>query len=468
MKSIFLNRQTELSRLTKCYDSDHFEMAVVWGRRRIGKTQLIIESLRGRNCITCTGLKTSQENNLRNLSEAFFSVLMPGISHPSFSSYKDLFDYLNHYHGFLSGNYIIVLDEYPFLAGAEDELSSVLQYSIDHYWSKTKLKLVMCGSSLGFMKDRVLSGESPLYGRTTLSLEVRKFMIWEMKAYKWHYSDEETAILYSALGGIPRYLNMVDSSKSMKDNLYELFFAPGALLSGETDTLLNEEFKETARYSDVLGVIAAGKSSLNDIAEAVGMQTGTVSFYLTSMIKVGLIKKEVPFGSKNNKKSIYTIVDGLFRFHYQFVRPNINMINFGKGDAVLNISVLPSIPRYMGLEWEQICMNYMYASFNPERDHFIYSDLSRWWGGNSKTKKQSEIDMMSVSGNQALFGECKWTDDKVGSIVLDTLIERCEQFDYPEKHWYLFSKSGFTEELIIKAERQNNIHLIDLTDVFSL
>lgn len=468
MKSIFLNRQTELERLKKCYNSDHFEMVVIWGRRRIGKTQIIIKSLENRRCITCTGLKTSPENNLKNLSDAFFSVLMPGLPHPSFSSYKDLFDYLNHTHAFLSEEYIIVLDEYPFLSGPEDELSSILQYSIDHYWSNTKLKLVLCGSSLSFMKDRVLSGDSPLYARTTLSLEIRKFMLWEMKAYEWGYSNEETAILYSVLGGIPRYLNMVDPLKSMKDNLYELFFESGALLSGEADSLLNEEFKETARYSDVLSVIAAGKSSLNDIAEAVGMQTGTVSFYLTSMIKVGLIKKEVPFGNKNNKKSIYTIVDGLFRFHYQFVRPNINMINFGKGDAVLNISVLPSIPRYMGLEWEQICMNYMYASFNPERDHFIYSDLSRWWGGNSKTKKQSEIDMMSVSGNQALFGECKWTDDKVGSIVLDTLIERCEQFDYPEKHWYLFSKSGFTEELIIKAERQNNIHLIDLTDVFSL
>ncbi|MGN1189117.1 MAG: ATP-binding protein, partial [Candidatus Ornithospirochaeta sp.] len=188
MANVFHNRKEELYRLAKSYGADRFEMIVIWGRRRIGKTQLLIESLKGRNSITCTGLKTSPENNLKSLSEAFFSVLMPGLPCPSFSSYKDLFDYLNHLPSFLEGEYIIALDEYPYLSGPEDELSSVLQYSIDHYWSKTKLKLVLCGSSVSFMKDRVLSGDSPFYGRTTLSLEIKKFMLWEMKAYDWNYS----------------------------------------------------------------------------------------------------------------------------------------------------------------------------------------------------------------------------------------------------------------------------------------
>ena len=300
-------------------------------------------------------------------------------------------------------------------------------------------------------------------------MEVKKFMLWEMKAYNWKYSEDDTTVLYSALGGIPRYLNMVNPSLDVKDNLYELFFAPGALLSGEVDTLLNEEFKETSRYSDVLSAIASGKSSLNDISEAVGMQSGVATFYLTGLIRVGIIKKEIPYGSKNNKKSIYTIIDGLFRFHYQFVRPNMNMINFGKGDAVLNVIVMPSIPRYMGLEWEQICINYMYASYNPVCDPFIYSNLQRWWGGNKTTKRQCEIDMMSTNDKKALFGECKWNDDKVGLPVLDTLIDVCDQFDYSEKYWYLFSRTGFTDELINKANcKENNLRLISLKDLFSV
>ena len=349
MKEIFINRTRELERLNKCYDSDNFEFAVIWGRRRIGKTLLINKSIENRNCITCTGLKTSIENNIANVTDSFLSVLMPNISHPSFNSYKELFDFLNHNDKFLSSNYIIVLDEYPLLAGNKDELSSVLQYSIDKYWKNTKLKLVLCGSSVSFMKEQVLSGDSPLYGRTTLIMEVKKFMLWEMKAYNWSFTIEETAILYSALGGIPRYLNMVDDSISLKENLYSLFFNTGSILAGETDTLLNEEFKETARYSDVLSAIASGRSSLNDIAEKVRMQTGTVSFYLSNMIRVGLIKKETPYGSSNNKKSIYTITDGLFRFHYQFVIPNINMINFGKGKDILDMVVIPSLSRYGGV-----------------------------------------------------------------------------------------------------------------------
>ena len=146
MKEIFINRTKELERLNKCYDSDNFEFAVIWGRRRIGKTLLINKSIENMNCITCTGLKTSIENNIANMTDSFLSVLMPNISHPSFNSYKELFDFLNHNDKFLSSNYIIVLDEYPLLAGNKDELSSVLQYSIDKYWKNTKLKLVLCGS----------------------------------------------------------------------------------------------------------------------------------------------------------------------------------------------------------------------------------------------------------------------------------------------------------------------------------
>lgn len=468
MKELFINREKELERLNKCYDSNNFEFAVIWGRRRIGKTLLINKSIEGRRCITCTGLKTSNENNIANMTKSFLSELIPGISHPKFNSYQELFDFLNHNEKFLSSDYIIVFDEYPFLAGSNDELSSVLQYSIDSYWKNTKLKLVLCGSSVSFMKEQVLSGESPLYGRTTLILEIKKFMLWEMKAYKWKYSNEEIAILYSVLGGIPRYLNMVDDKLTLKENLYNLFFNNGSILAGETDTLLNEEFKETARYSDVLSAIASGKSSLNDIAEKVRMQTGTVSFYLTNMIRVGLIKKESPYGSVNNKKSIYTITDGLFRFHYQFILPNINMINFGKGESVLDMIVLPSLSRYMGLEWEQICISYMFASFNTNRDSFLYNDLQRWWGGSTKDKKQIEIDMMATQNDKALFGECKWTNSKVDVSILDYLKNKCSQFDYKCKDWYLFSKSGFNKDLIELSKKDLNIHLITLDEVIEL
>ncbi|WP_328596769.1 ATP-binding protein [Bullifex porci] len=261
---------------------------------------------------------------------------------------------------------------------------------------------------------------------------------------------------------------MVDDSISLKDNLYNLFFNTGSILAGGTDTLINEEFKETARYSDVLSAIASGRSSLNDIAEKVRMQTGTVSFYLSNMIRVGLIKKETPYGSSNNKKSIYTITNGLFRFHYQFVIPNINMINFGKGKDILDMVVIHSLSRYMGLEWEQICISYMFASFNVTRDPFLYNDLQRWWGGSTKQKKQIEIDMMSTHNDKALFGECKWTNDKVDIDILDNLIDKCSQFDYKSKTWYLFSKSGFEESLIEKANKESNIHLISLNDVYSL
>lgn len=467
MNTDFLNRTRELSQLREKYDSPYFEMIVVYGRRRIGKTQLIAESIKGYKAITCTGLHATADENLRALTHSIFSAIMPGRPEPAFSSYSDLFEFLNYSDDFLSGNIILVLDEYPLLAGAENTLSSVLQHSIDHFWKGKRIKLVLCGSSISFMTDKVLSGSSPLFGRITLRMEVRPFELWEMGSYGWKMPPEQTAVLYSVLGGIPRYLNFVEPDLSLEDNLYRLFFSPSGLLSVETEDLLKDEFNETARYSSILNAIASGRSSLNDISQSAGMQTGTASFYLQNLVAVGIVKREVPFSSSTNRNAVYSITDGLFRFVYLFVRPNTNFINFGQGNAIFRSIVLPSISRYMGFEWENICIRYMLASYSSDRDPFPYANLARWWGGSAVRKTQIEIDMIATFNDMALFGECKWTESPIDISILKELKSKADQFRYTSQFWYLFSKNGFTDDVQEEAARDENIRLITLNDVYS-
>lgn len=467
MNTAFLNRENELSLLRDKYDSPYFEMVVVYGRRRIGKTQLIAESIKGYKAITCTGLHATEEENLRALTHSIFSAILPGRPEPSFSSYSDLFGFLNYSEDFLNSNFILVLDEYPLLSGSNNMLSSVLQYSIDHFWKDRKIKIVLCGSSISFMTEKVISGDSPLFGRITLMMDVKPFELWEISSYNWKITKEQATVLYSALGGIPRYLNFVESELSFEDNLYNLFFSPSGLLSGETEELLKDEFNETARYSTILNAIATGRSSLNDISQSAGIQTGTASFYLQNLISVGIVKKEIPFSGKSNKNAVYSISDGLFRFVYLFVRPNTNMINYGHGRSVLESIVIPSVPRYMGFEWERICIRYMFTSYSKSRDPFLYANLARWWGGSVSKKTQIEIDMIATFNDMALFGECKWTEEPIGMEILNELRCKAEQFRYTHKFWYLFSKNGFSDAVLKEAEKNCSIKLITLDDIYS-
>ena len=186
-----------------------------------------------------------------------------------------------------------------------------------------------------------------------------------------------------------------------------------------------------------------------------------IKHYIKNLINLGIVQKETPYGEKASRKSIYYIEDNMFRFWYCFVPENNSLIARGAADLVYK-QIEPHIPEYMGRVFEEICKQYLWNQLLSGSSPIEFRSLGRWWGNNSKEKKQIEIDIMGEQDkNTALFAECKWTNEKADLGVLETLIERSSLFPHKTKYYYLFSRSGFTKGCIEKADGMSNVYLVD-------
>ena len=264
---------------------------------------------------------------------------------------------------------------------------------------------------------------------------------------------------------MPEYLVKIKSQKSVNDNLKELFFQDTGALFEEPTNLLKQEMREPASYHSIISAIASGASKLNEIATKTGLESGACSNLMTSLIQIGIVEKERPITEKeNSRKTLYRLQNSMFLFWYRFVRPNITTISMGLGETVYETMVKPQLNSFMGSIFEEICKQYLYRPEIYRILPFLFGKLGRWWGTNPKEKREEEMDIVAVSDKQILLGECKWRNEKVDVKVLKTLVDRGELLAYPEKYYYVFSKSGF-EANVEETAQQYGIRTVSFAEM---
>ena len=456
---MFIGRERELAELNKLYASDRFEFVVIYGRRRVGKTALISHFIDEKNAIYFMGVESNARQNLENFSRSIMEYHTGMKTDTSFVSFQAALETV--FQLSEKERLILAIDEYPYIARAEKSFASTLQMLIDQYKDRSKLKLILCGSSMSYMEDHVLSYKAPLYGRRTSQMKIQPFDFEETCRYFHDFSDEDKALLYGIVGGTPQYMLQIDHNLSIEDNIKNTYLNPMSAFYEEPVNLLKQEVREPAIYNAIITAIATGASRMSEISGKVGENTNVCSSYIKNLITLGIINKETPYGEKESRKSIYVIEDNMFRFWYRFVPDNNSIIARGASELAYK-RVEPYLSDYMGRVFEEICKQYLWEMLLTEQSPVLFTSLGRWWGNDPVEKKQAEIDIMGEQDkNTALFGECKWTNDKVDVGVLDTLIKRSELFPYKEKHLYLFAKSGFTKGCIDGATELEHVTLVD-------
>lgn len=462
---MFIGRKRELSTLERQYDSGKFEFTVLYGRRRIGKTALINEFVKDKKVIYFTGLESNAKQNLENLSR---SIMRFKSDHPTesvFPSFQSALEYI--FSISLDERIVFVIDEYPYVTRASKSLASTLQLLIDQYKDRSKLFLILCGSSMSYMEDHVLSYKAPLYGRRTAQLKIQAFEFIEASQYIKNMSAVDKALAYGMVGGTPQYLLQLNDELTIEENIKRIYLNTASFLYEEPVNLLKQEVREPAIYNAIITAIAKGATKLSEISSKVGEDTSVCAIYLRNLIGLEIIKKETPYREKPSKKTIYSIEDPMFRFWYRFVSDNTSLISRGL-DELAYSQIEPFLSEYMGAVFEEIAKQYLWLELSKGLCPVHFTDMGRWWGTNPKTKQQEEIDIMAVQdSNSALFAECKWTNEKVDVGVLEKLIERSSMFSYKNKTFYIFAKTGFTKSCLSKAEKLSNVSLIEYSDMLT-
>ena len=260
---MFIGREKELNSLNKLYDSGKFEFVVLYGRRRVGKTELINHFIAQKPAIYFMGVESNEKQNLENFSKSIMEYAGGISTETTFASFQSALEAVFK----LSENERIVLaiDEYPYIARASKSLASTLQLLIDKYKSKSKMMLILCGSSMSYMEDHVLAYKAPLYGRRTAQIKLLPFDFEETCCYFKSYSAEDKALAYGIIGGTPQYILQMNDAFSIEENIKNTYLNPSSSLFEEPTNLLKQEVREPAIYTAIITAIAAGASRMSGL-----------------------------------------------------------------------------------------------------------------------------------------------------------------------------------------------------------
>jgi len=462
---MFIGREKELNNLNELFEQNRFHLFVLYGRRRVGKTTLLKEFCKDKDSIFFSAEQSNEKMNFEKFSYAIFEHYGESNIEP-FSGFENALRYINDKQG--KERLVLVIDEFPYLAHANKAIISMFQHLIDHTLKKSNLFIVLCGSYMGFMENEVLGAKSPLFGRRTAQLHLKPFSYLTSLEFLEGFSNEDKLTLYGAVGGTALYLEQIQQNLSVEDNIKSLFLRKMGYLFEEPMLLLKQEVQEPGVYFAIIEAIAAGAGTSSEISQKTGEDAAKCLKYIKVLRELGLVYRETPLGEKETgRKARYRISDLMFRFWFRYVATNRSLLATDGIDIAWERRIKPDLSNYMGHVFELICKEYMNHLNNRGELPILATKIGKWWGNDSAARKEVEIDLVAMDGNNMLFCECKWTNETMKPNVLEQLEKKADAFrkERDETWFYLFSKSGFSPELIKRASLEKNIVLITLDDI---
>lgn len=439
--SRFINRVMELKFLEERYKSGVAELLILYGRRRIGKTELVLNFCGNKDYFYFMGRLESREDTLKRFNNLIVEKFSDSylLNNP-LSNIESVFDYLVEKS---NKRLILVFDEFPFLVDRFPEIISILQDKWDFKFKKSKAMFILLGSSVGMMEKYALDYKSPLYGRRTGQWKLDKFNISHLKDFFPKYSQEELIYVYSSIDSIPGYLNIFDKNKSALENINTKVLSKGEFLYEEVEILLREELRDPSNYMSILSSVAGGLNTFNEISQKTSLDKSMLSKYLGVLENLNIVGREMPITESaksklKSKNSFYIIKDNFYDFWFKFVYLNKQEIE--KGSENILSKIKRDFEQYVSFKFENYCKEFLENNFYGK-----YTSFGKWW------YKDNEIDLLALNEEkkEILFGECKWKENVDTISVFNELKEKAKIVDWNFKKrketFVIFAKSFKTK-----------------------
>ena len=463
----FVDRQRELRELNQLLASKRGQFAVIYGRRRVGKTTLLLHWARQRNApmIYWMARREPAAALRQSLARAIWQWAYPDealVEPPIFPSWEQLFAQLGRM--VADQQVIIILDEFSYAVESDSSLSSHVQAAWDHIFKEKAATLVLAGSHIGMMVD-LLNYEAPLYGRTTAQLLVEALPFAVLSEFFPHYSAAERVATYAVIGGVPAYLERFDGVQNLGSNIRHHLFQRTGMFRSEPAIMVSDLVRETRTYETILRAIAAGAHTPAEIAALSAIAATNLSPYLRRLRDLGLIERRIPATippaeRRTTTRSRYHLRDPYLRFYFRFVEPNLEMIEQGLADLLWERIGEQFRAFIGGTVFEELCREWVLVQAQQRQLPFTPELVGSHWA----TDAQVDVVAINWREKQILLGECKWGDNAVGREVIEGLIEKAPKV-VPATGWQIhyafFARAGFTASARQAASHVNAL-LIDL------
>ena len=457
---MFYGRENERKKLCAMFHSDGQMISLIYGRRRIGKSELIKQVLKETDIksVYYECKQTTEQNNVDSLAELIGEAF--DFPKPAFENMEVLLRFL--FQKSEKEPMILVLDEYPYLRENSKGLDSVLQSVIDHYKDTSNMKLIVCGSYVDTMKA-LLERQNPLYGRIDLTLNLKPMDYYESALFYPEFSEEDKVRLFSVFGGIPYYNRLIDAKKSVRENIIELIASSGARLENEVAMYLNSEISKITNANEVLEALAKGFSRYKDILDQSNVSSGPALIdILDKLMRMDVVAKEAPINDENNrKKSGYFISDNLSLFYYKYIFRNMSRMNIMDPDVFYDKYIAEDFEtKYVPKSFERICKQYLIRKNRKGMMDEIFEKIGKYYYDDPVEKRNGEFDIVTLDDKGYIFYEAKFRKEPVTESMVQNEICQVKQTGLACYRYGFFSRAGFT------CDQKKDCILIELSELY--
>ncbi len=426
----FVDRTNETTRIKVALNRKKPSFIVLYGRRRLGKSTLLIKKVLIDSDVYFLADK-SEQHHQRSLLAKIIAQRFTDFDKVTYPDWETMLRALNHR---TNERFTLCLDEFPFLIEQSRELPSVLQKLIDE--KQLKYNIIVCGSSQNMMYGLFFDATAPLYGRADEIIKLTPLnlpYIQEALSLSPINAIEE----YAVWGGVTFYWELRENCSSLLEALWHHIFSKNGVLYEEPMKLFQDDIKDTVKTSTIMSYIASGSTRLSEIASRCNEPATNLSRPLSKLIDLGFLERDVPFGTeeKNAKRTLYKIADAFTSFYFHEVVPNRSFIELERRMPIEE-SIAAHFSEFVSQRWEQLCRD---AVTGNKVDGIMYGKAKRWWGRviNRENKpEQMEIDLVaeSLDKKYLLVGECKWTEQIKASQLLSSLLRKANMLPFAQGH----------------------------------